>query len=152
MKQLITAILLTFISVYGNAGNVTKNDIANFKQSIISVVKSEGFSPDIDSDGDISLKYQGETYWITVEPFDDNYYVSLWTYMNIEGNDINEVLRAADATMHDLKFLRMYTVTRYIKIKCDWYCVTISDFKNMFMNALIAVSYGESKFMKKLKD
>ena len=42
-------------------------DVDRYKASAMSFVREEGYMPALDADGDISVKREGNYYWVQVE-------------------------------------------------------------------------------------
>lgn len=142
---MLSAMFVAFSSV---AGTTTTEDAENYRALCLSFVKTEGYTPSIDSDGDIKFKHDGDPYWVEITPYDDGYYVSLITFTSIENYSITKVRKAMDETMRGLKYVRIYTSSngKFVTVGYHWYCVSIQDFKRMFDNALIVVSTADSRF------
>lgn len=154
MKKIKFFLLMLFAStmiVNLQAANTTEEDAANYQASLMSYIKTEGYTPKIDSDGDINFKHDGDNYWVTVSPYDDGYYVTVMTVTNVEGRNINKVRKAMDETARGLKYVRLYTNSSEsaVTTSYSWYCFSIVDFKRMFENALDVVSTADSRFIKR---
>lgn len=152
IKYILVTLLIVAINAGANAATTTDRDATNYKSSIMSYVKTEGYAPKYDSDGDIQFKHEGSTYFILVSPYDDGYYVVLMTTTNVEGYNINKVRKAMDESVRSFKFVRSYTNTSETGVitQYGWYCVSITDFKRMFANALNVVSSADKKFINKM--
>ncbi len=150
LKYLLMAVLTALIGFNGYAGNPTDEDVDNYKASIISFVKAEGYMPKLDSDGDIAFKHDGDSYWIQSSSYDDGYYVTVMTMTSVEGENINTIRKAMDDTARGLKFVRLYSSpdAKVVTISYSWYCISIVDFKRMFSNALSVVSTADFRFIK----
>ncbi len=88
-KYFLVAVFTAVIGFSGYSANPTDEDVENYKASIISYVRAEGYLPKIDSDGDIAFKHDGDSYWVRVSAYDDGYYVTVMTLTSIEGRNIN---------------------------------------------------------------
>lgn len=151
-KYFIVALVLAVTGFCATAATTTGEDVDNYKASMMSFIRSEGYVPKIDSDGDIEFKHDGDAYWAQVSAFDDGYYVTVATYTGVDGYDRCKVCKTMDLTMADLKFVRLYTTADHsqVKVSYNWYCVSIADFKRMFDTALSVVSAADSKLIKGL--
>lgn len=152
LKYFLVAVLTTVIGFCGFAATKTDEDVENYKASINSYVKTEGYMPRIDSDGDIAFKHDGDPYWVQVSSYDDGYYVTVMTATSVEGRSITKVRRAMDETMRGYKYVRLYSSSdgSVVTVSYSWYCLSIVDFKRMFSNALSVVSLADSQFISKM--
>lgn len=152
LKYLLVTVFTTVIGFCGYCANPTDEDVDNYKASIISFVKAEGYMPKIDSDGDIAFKHDGDSYWIQASSYDDGYYVTVMTITSVDGGNINTIRKAMDETARGLKFVRLYSSSdgKIVLSSYSWYCVSIADFKRMFSNALSVVSTADARFIKNL--
>ncbi len=150
LKYLLVAVLTAVIGFCGYAANPTDEDLDNYKASIISFVKAEGYMPKLDSDGDIAFKHDGDSYWVQASSYDDGYYITVMTMTSVEGRNITTIRRAMDETARSLKFVRLYSSPdgNVVTISYSWYCISIADFKRMFSNALSVVSTADARFIK----
>lgn len=143
--------LLAMAGIFtGKAYSPSSEDVDNYKASIMSYVKMEGYMPKIDDDGDIVFKHDGDAYWVLVSPYDDGYYVTVMTMTSVSGRNINKVRKAMDEAARSIKFVKLFTSSNedVVTTSYNWYCVSIADFKRMFANALSVVSSADSKLIK----
>lgn len=150
LKYLLVAVFATVIAFCGYCENPTAEDVDNYKASLISFVKTEGYMPKLDSDGDIAFKHDGDSYWIQASSYDDGYYVTVMTMTSVENENITAIRKAMDETARGLKFVRLYSSSneKVVFISYSWYCVSVTDFKRMFSNALSVVSTADTRFIK----
>lgn len=77
---------------------------------MIDQLQADGFKPSLDSDGDIRMKFQGGTYWITVDKDDAPYvrlvYPNFWTVT--ANNDHEQILGICNKLSIDYKFVKVY--------------------------------------------
>lgn len=146
-KVFLVAMLMLGLSMSAFALEPTDRQVSNFKNSVMSYVRSEGYSPKIDSDGDIEFRYEGSLYWVRVSSYDDGYYCTVMTIDGISKINYNTLVRAADKVMRSYKFARIHTSNdqSQVYIRYDWYCTSLNDFKAMFGNALSVVSICEEE-------
>lgn len=151
-KNLLVVLLTVVTGFCSYAANPTDEDVENYKASVISYVKMEGYLPKLDSDGDIAFKHDGDSYWVQVSSYDGGYYVTLMTMTSVEGHSITKVRKVMDDTVRGLKFVRMYSSSdgKVVTVGYNWYCVSIADFKRMFTDALSVVSIADSRFINNL--
>lgn len=89
MKKIVLYITIMFCfgySVFAQSNDLTRSQIS-LRDNIKSYLRTEGFQPEIDSDGDIKFKRQGKTYFIRISATDENpMYVSLSRYYEYSDN------------------------------------------------------------------
>ena len=58
-----------------------------FRDSVVSLLKDEGFVPSVDEDGDIWFKKEGDALLITIQDEAAPFYVQITYYLSSEGMD-----------------------------------------------------------------
>lgn len=107
---------------------------------IKSFIAEEGYTPSIDSDGDVMFKYEGDKYWVTMENYADGVYFQLFTVTSISDANINRVRRAADEAQRNYKFVRCNVGERSVTVECVAYIQSIAEFRQLFPRYLNIVS------------
>ncbi len=150
LKMILAVLAIVLVSGTCYADSPTSEDLENYKSSLMAYVRMQGYTPKLDSDGDIQFKHDGDTYWVQAVPYDDGYYVTVMTSTSIDGYNINNIRQAMDDAVRSLKYVRMYTSSsrKSIVTEYNWYCVSVNDFKRMFENALSVVTTCENRFVK----
>lgn len=89
MKKLFSTLLLVFFFTSFQAfadGEFTTRQLA-LRSEIQSFLKQEGFMPEIDSDGDIKFKREGNTYYVRIDKANKSpMYLRLQSYYNYSDN------------------------------------------------------------------
>ncbi len=155
MKKLVLSLLIAVATVAtAVALPPTETQVKNYKTQIQSYLRSEGYAPSIDSDGDISFKYQGDGYWIRVSSYDDGYCVDLWTMKGCKSFRTYDVWNGCNNVMSQLKYVRLYTTNenKTVIIEYEWFCPTISDFKLFFNDALLVITTADTRLQNFLND
>lgn len=152
MKKIVLTLVMivSMVTVSFATGKTTDADAdaTAFRNRVQTYVRNEGYAPSIDNDGDIKFKKEGETYWISVEPYKEGYYVKLFSG-TISSQSMYNCLKTANQLMHDYKFMRV-TVTEsdgqnILYVETTMYCTTLAQFEQMFSSAITAVSTGISE-------
>ncbi|MDR2194430.1 MAG: YbjN domain-containing protein [Treponema sp.] len=85
-------------------------EMKELQHMYLDLLKEEGYKGNIDEDGDITFKYEGETYWIIIdeeEPeFFELYYVGNWKFK--DDDDIVKGLRAVNAINRSKRLIKMH--------------------------------------------
>lgn len=99
MKRVLFVSLLVFFSMTVFSQNEEQIN-KNLQLKYLTFLKTEGFTPSVDNDGDVMFKYEGNTYYIrpmgSVNKFKLSYYLS-----SDKSNQLNKLLDAANEVMKD---------------------------------------------------
>lgn len=113
----------------------TDGNALTVRNSVRNYLSSEGYTPSIDSDGDIKFKSEGKTFYIYIENWGGDVYLKLYSNFSIDDSyDRCTLLRAANKAQDSLKFARIYVGSDYISyemamcIKGTNYSQFTSDF------------------------
>lgn len=130
LKKLIV-LMFTFFSVVAVAEE--KSMVAkSFRNSIVSFLREEGFSPFIDNDGDVAFKKEGMSYWIDVSG-DKPFYVRFY----VEGFDIDDanlaaIQKAVNEVNMDIRAIKCCYNTKSVILTVEFYTYATEDFKYIF--------------------
>lgn len=119
----------------------------NFMNQVESYLRNEGYAPSLDSDGDVKFKYQGNTYYVSAEQYDEGFYVKVSGYMGCEDTNRRAVLEAMNKTEGSLKFLRchMNSSGDQIIYEVAGYYSNLYQFKQMFPNAVEILDLADQR-------
>jgi hypothetical protein len=122
----------------------------------INYLRREGYLPEIDSDGDIRFKKEGQTYLIDVRAqVEDSQYLRILfpNFWSID-NDIErlEVLAVADYVNSDIKVVKLYTVKDHVWATVEIFISNQEDFKDIFSRIMSVLSGGVERFAKKMRE
>lgn len=131
MKKILLALLLVFIGLNASAGDSTGKALS-VRTSLKSWLQSEGYAPKIDSDGDISFKYQGATYWIACENWRSQVYTTIFSQLDTEGASMSRLRLAADEAQREYKFVRLNVNKSNVTIAIAIPVQSSSEFTNFF--------------------
>jgi len=141
MKKLFL-LLFSFIAL--SAMSQTEADVVKrLQDKYVQFLKEEGFVPSIDSDGDVSFKYEGDTYYI--KPHGNQpLYFRITKYLNHEDGCSTKIREAVNHAAS----ARM-SVSAYISDDCTQVSITSGnyianedDFKYIFYSALKATKHA----------
>ena len=98
MKKLVLALLMTLCTLGALRAQSLQSDIMSF-------LRTEGYSPSYDSDGDIQFKKEGYLYYVIVKDIDDGYsYVEVRVPFGISDMSLSELQNIA-SELNTAKFL-----------------------------------------------
>lgn len=114
------------------AADLTPSQI-KLRDEIQAFLKEEGFTPEIDSDGDIRFKKEGNIYYIKINPNDESpMYVSLFSqYIYSEKYDKDIVLLASEK-LNKYKGVKVVCHENCFNIQGDMFVVSSEAFKFAF--------------------
>lgn len=89
MKKLVLALLMTLCTLGALRAQSLQSDIMSF-------LRTEGYAPSYDSDGDIQFKKEGYFYYVIVKDIDDGYsYVEVRVPFGISDMSLSELQNIA---------------------------------------------------------
>ncbi len=137
VKCVVSLIIFFFtIEMVSLAQTTLNTNQLALRSSLQSFLKTEGFQPEIDSDGDIKFKRQGSTYFIRVSRSDDDpMYVSISRYFNYN-DDITRTKIILFNAEHDYKMCKIFPGKDYFIIKSEMFLTTSFSFTNIFYRIL----------------
>jgi len=146
-KYIIAFVALLACTFTMTAAEKTQRE-QSFAKQISDFLRAEGYQPSIDDDGDVAFKYQGDKFWVSVEEYDDGYYVKLFSVMSAEDTNRRGVLEACAQTMAAYKYVRCYPVKSSIIYECTSYFSNLYQFKLLFPDLMQVLTYSDKKLQK----
>jgi hypothetical protein len=143
--------IMCFITFNANA-QMSKE---NLQQMYLTYLRGEGYSPEIDSDGDILFKVEGRTLFIIVYNEDLEYFKILYPYFwEIESEPEREkVAEAASYATRTTKVVRVYMESDD-DTSIDA-CILVEkpeNFKIHFKRMIDAIFLARRKFIEKMNE
>ena len=114
---------------------------AQLQQMYVNHLRSEGYNPSIDSDGDVNFTAQGQNFYIDVIDNDlQSFHLVLTNFLDIGGESNRlKALNAASAITRTTRVVRVYiTSSGRIAIDTYIYIANPEDFR-VHLNRLISV-------------
>jgi hypothetical protein len=122
----------------------------------LKYLKKEGYLPEIDSDGDVLFKKEGNSYFIDVrgQQKDPSYFrIILPGIFRIDNKTERlMVLIAADHVNSTVKVVKFYTVENHTWAAVEIFISKTEDFKDIFPRLMSTLSGGLELFAKKMKE
>lgn len=144
MKKFIV-LLLAFIACTTFSLRAEKNQAEkNFTNQVLNYLRTEGYAPSLDSDGDVKFKSEGDTYFVICEEYADGMYVKVLTFLGGEGTARRALLEGVNNGVSSYKFLRAYVgKDNDIVYECASYFSNFYQFKNLFPRFMNVMKAGE---------
>ncbi|AGX87737.1 T3SS (YopN, CesT) and YbjN peptide-binding chaperone 1 [Candidatus Symbiobacter mobilis] len=129
----------------------TKTELQRLYMDYLS---SEGYKPDIDSDGDVRFKHEGKTYFIDVSERDPEFFrIVLANVWRIDDEqERSQVLAAADKSNALSKVTKVFTVNDRVWVSIELFVAHPEDFRPLFSRAMSALDNGLGNFVTALRD
>lgn len=143
-------ILLTLVALLALAGFSARAEkparAVSFCNEVKKYLTQEGYAPTIDSDGDVKFKYEGDTYFVCADTYDEGYYVKVMAFMGAESASRRGVLEACNGTMCSYRFVRCYLNSSHdIVYECAGYFDNLYQFKQMFKDYMSVLKSADKK-------
>lgn len=150
-------IVLLWIGAVGaqedKSDDLTKEQLQSLYTEYLT---AEGYRPEIDSDGDVSFKREGRTYFIdaTAAEKDQKFFrVALPNIFPIENDAMrSKVLAAADYANAKLKVCKVYTVKDNVWLSVELFVDSPDDFKPVFARAMSTFDLTVLTFLEKVRE
>lgn len=144
MKRIFSIIvgsLLFILPVMLRAANddLNSEQIA-LRRSILNFIREEGFSPEIDTDGDIEFKYEGRYYYVRVYSADVNpMFVNLFSSYNYPVDYSQETVLLATKELNMYKGVKLLCFEDAYSINAQMYLRDAELFKSSFYKLLLQI-------------
>ena len=122
------------------------------RNEIKQFIAEEGFMPEIDSDGDIHFKKEGDNYYITVSANDEApmYVVLSRPFNNPEGYS-PEAIKIAASELNLYKGVKVLCWDTSFSIRGEMFLVSSEAFKYSFYKIMSQLENIENDFMSELE-
>lgn len=130
-RYLITSVFLFFVSLAFSEGlNPSQQKLFD---EIFKFLKSEGYSPSVDSDGDIKFKASSRVYYISVDAVNDHpMYICMAAYYEYSDNFTKENILAVMPDMSRKKFLKVWCHEKNYSIRAEIFLTNSYHFTAIF--------------------
>jgi hypothetical protein len=124
------------------------SEIGPKTQVYLDYLRREGYSPELDPDGDIKFKREGGTYYLMTEENDPTYFRLVFpNFWEIESDDErNQILYAVGEVNADLKVIKLYPVRDNVWASVEMFLDPIDNFQKVFNRAMNVLGEGVAQF------
>ncbi|MDR1218462.1 MAG: hypothetical protein LBK73_02510 [Treponema sp.] len=151
----VFALSLALVCVFTSAvsAQYSRTELQRMYMSYLSV---EGYSPSIDSDGDVAFKKEGRPFWIEVNENDLGYFRIgyLANYALDYDYEARQFPIAIDYANRRTKVAKVYSMEdggRFM-ISAEIYIVNPEDFKIVFNRMINAINRARENFLEKMEE
>lgn len=144
------AVTLAFFGcAHAESSLTTREDFQKFYSDYLS---SEGYKPEVDTDGDVSFKREGLTYYIIVTETDSEFFeMALPNIHHIEDEtDRTAAYIAADYSNAKSKVSKVYMVGDDVWVTVELFIASPDAFKDVFERAMSALLNGANNFIEEM--
>jgi hypothetical protein len=114
---------------------------------IMNYLKTEGFSPSIDEDGDIAFKKEGVNHYVIISKDEDSpFYLSISRYLSMD-EDYN--IRKAMPIINEAnkyKGVKLLAYDTSIAVKAEMFLQSADHFKAVFNRLMVLLGYAANEF------
>lgn len=148
MKKLFLICCFLFATVSAFAAELNPAQ-QKLRSDIMSYLKSEGYMPEIDSDGDIKFKSQGDTFFVRIDPNETSpMYVVLFSLYNKPSNYNIEVVKLATAELNFYKGVKVLVYDNgTVSVQADLFMQNADTFKAAFKKLMTNFGYVEEDIL-----
>lgn len=115
----------------------------------VAYLSKEGFTPRVDSDGDVAFKFEGGNYYIKIDDDEGYFQVVFPNFWEIEGGaELARVLYAANAATRATKVAKIYVRPDGLNTSAsiEIFLPRPEDFTVVFRRSLAAIGHALKKF------
>lgn len=141
MKKTTIILLLSLLCSFVAKADLSQKAL-NMRSQIKSYLNTEGYSPSIDSDGDIAFTYDGGKFYVHFQDYKDKVAVSIVKYLkndtDLSHSSIDKLCWSIDS---DYMLVKVYPNTSYsqLKIEAEALYDNASQFKQFFFTNIVIV-------------
>ncbi len=156
MKNRLFLAILSVLFCYSQSVNAQDDDIKKrLTAEYLEFIKDEGYSPTIDSDGDIKFKIEGRTHFVVVYNEESPQYVTFMTsgfqVGGEDGYDYESSIIAANEVNRLYKAVKISVTDSSVGVKIAAPYANIEMFKLVFYKLISYLETGRSKFIEEYK-
>lgn len=136
MKRFIICII-TLVMTLGLYAEGLNSQQSKLRNDILSFLKEEGFMPEIDNDGDIAFKREGQKWYITVNSDDTNpMFITLYQIYAYNEDYTKAAISEALAELNSYKGVKTRVGKSAYFYEAELYLVNAEPFKYAFYKLL----------------
>lgn len=157
MKRFIITLVLglltlPFVSFAQNNSEYNSEQLA-LRTELFNFIKEEGFMPELDSDGDIKFKCEGQPYFISVSKTDENpMYVVLFRSFSNPNEYSAETIAMASTKLNFYKGVKVLCFDKSFRIGAELYVRNAEPVKSAFYKLKEIIDSVKSDFLKECEN
>ena len=127
-----------------------------FKNDLLRYLRTQGYSPTIDDDGDVNFTHDGENHYVVIQWEDPNYFVIInragYTLVGDRGLDRNASILACNEINKDMFAVKLYCTERSVFFRIEQFSRTFEQFRNVLSENLRLLSNADTRFLDHYND
>ncbi len=128
-------------------------DKESLGRSYVEFLRQEGYSPQVDEDGDVRFKYEGKTYLVIVDADDPQFFrLILPNFWGVGDGGRARVLEMAVAASTKVKVAKIIVVRDNVWATLELFLPQAEDFRAVFPRSLSALNTGVRTFVKLMRE
>jgi hypothetical protein len=109
-------------------------------------LRSEGFAPTIDDDGDVRFKFEGRYYYLDTETADEDYFRLFHIAWTIDPGEEARCRELAHDLTRDLKVVKLYVAGTVVISSVEAFYRPIDSFQPLLLRLLGVCQLAASRF------
>ena len=160
--SIIPLITILLIVIFTNTGispafsedAIEKVNKTAMQKMYTEYLKSEGYPVELDDDGDVLFKFEGNTYFIQIDPEDTDFFrIVLPNFWPVkDDSERQKVLEAVNYANAESKTSKLFIVRDNVWASIELFVTAPEDFKTIFKRSMSALQYGVYNFVMKMKE
>ena len=119
----------------------------SLRDKVMSFLKTEGFQPSIDEDGDIKFKRQGDVYYVIISDSDSNpMYLRLIKQFDFSGGITKSNIDNYAREVNKYKMCKLIVNENSFTICMEMYLTSASAFTSIFYKVIGVMDGAEEEF------
>lgn len=157
MKRLITTLVLGLLILpsmsFAQSDSGFNSEQLALRTDLFNFLKEEGFMPELDSDGDIKFKSEGQAYYISVSKTDENpMYVVLFRPFSNPDEYSAETIAMASTKLNFYKGVKVLCFDKSFRIGAELYVRNAEPVKSAFYKLKGIIDSVKSDFLDECKN
>lgn len=157
MKRLIITLVLGLLILpnisFAQSDSGFNSEQLALRTDLFNFLKEEGFMPELDSDGDIKFKSEGQPYYISVSKTDENpMYVVLFRSFNNPDEYSAETIAMASTKLNFYKGVKVLCFDKSFRIGAELYVRNAEPVKSAFYKLKGIIDSVKSDFLDECKN
>lgn len=146
-KILFVIVVILATSLSGFASDDLSSRGISVRKNIMTFLREQGYVPSLESDGDISFKSEGKSFYVSFQNFGDELYVETYGLLGTEDSDHNKVLAAANKAQKSLKFVRCDVSDTYVSFGCVQLISSVAAYEHTFSDFMLILSTARERIL-----
>lgn len=157
MKRLIITLVLGLLILpsisFAQSDSGFNSEQLALRTDLFNFLKEEGFMPELDSDGDIKFKSEGQAYFISVSKTDENpMYVVLFRQFSNPDEYSAETIAMASTKLNFYKGVKVLCFDKSFRIGAELYVRNAEPVKSVFYKLKRIIDSVKSDFLDECKN